>query len=332
MTASRGRAGAPALARAFAAGRAAELTEAVKRFRNPELHDLFVLLARSDDWKVRHREKAAIAAIKVSRLRRQWWQLTQRHLHLFFKGGLSVEIGTNMTVAQWLGILEEDAGRAWLVLWAALGRVIGGVSAQLDLDRHFVAEDARSEAFCSLMANSAPLHRAKSSTCLTTFLWGYLKNVARRQWTLHCAFRHPPADSVVSQTNAPTAEAPDLHNHCFTDKQNEVLLLLCEGRSVASIARRLDITTSAVRDRLRRAKRRMEGVMTSPARNRCECKWMTRYLKKNGAALTRSTLDLLLLRSTGATYSAIALKRGLSREAVRCRFRRMRRSASSSSG
>lgn len=50
----------PALIQAYASGKAADQIEAVKRFRNPELHDLFVALARHENWKVRHRALYAL--------------------------------------------------------------------------------------------------------------------------------------------------------------------------------------------------------------------------------------------------------------------------------
>jgi len=45
----------PALIKAYAAGKAADQIEAVKRFRNAELHELFTALAVHENWKVRHR-------------------------------------------------------------------------------------------------------------------------------------------------------------------------------------------------------------------------------------------------------------------------------------
>jgi murein DD-endopeptidase MepM/ murein hydrolase activator NlpD len=50
----------PALIEAYANGPAAAQIEAVKRFRNPELHALFRALARHEDWKVRHRALYAL--------------------------------------------------------------------------------------------------------------------------------------------------------------------------------------------------------------------------------------------------------------------------------
>ncbi len=44
-----------ALIKAYAAGKAGDQIEAVKRFRNPELHELFTALAGHAKWKVRHR-------------------------------------------------------------------------------------------------------------------------------------------------------------------------------------------------------------------------------------------------------------------------------------
>jgi murein DD-endopeptidase MepM/ murein hydrolase activator NlpD len=49
-----------ALVEAFAAGRAAEAMEAVKRFRNPELRPLFHRLLAHDDWRVVHRALFAL--------------------------------------------------------------------------------------------------------------------------------------------------------------------------------------------------------------------------------------------------------------------------------
>lgn len=50
----------PARIEAYVAGPAAQQIEAVKRFRNPELHPLFQALARHEDWKVRHRALFAL--------------------------------------------------------------------------------------------------------------------------------------------------------------------------------------------------------------------------------------------------------------------------------
>ena len=49
-----------ALVQAYAAGPAADHIEAVKRFRNPELHAFFQALAEHPDWKVRHRALFAL--------------------------------------------------------------------------------------------------------------------------------------------------------------------------------------------------------------------------------------------------------------------------------
>lgn len=48
------------LVEAYASGKAADRIEAVKRFRNPELHELFVRLASHPDWKIRHRALFAL--------------------------------------------------------------------------------------------------------------------------------------------------------------------------------------------------------------------------------------------------------------------------------
>lgn len=50
----------PALIQEFSKEHGLRLIEAVKRFRNPELHPLFVALLEHDDWKVRHRALLAL--------------------------------------------------------------------------------------------------------------------------------------------------------------------------------------------------------------------------------------------------------------------------------
>ncbi len=53
----------PGLIGTFVEAHGAERIEAIKRFRNPELKDLFVALLRHDDWHVRHRALLVLEAV-----------------------------------------------------------------------------------------------------------------------------------------------------------------------------------------------------------------------------------------------------------------------------
>ena len=59
----------------------------------------------------------------------------------------------------------------------------------------------------------------------------------------------------------------------LTEAQKEVVLLLADGLLLKQIAARLDVTQGAVKDRIRRAKHKLESRTTIQA----VARYMTRY-------------------------------------------------------
>ncbi len=231
------------------------------------------------------------------------------------------------TIGEWLARRESDHEEAWKNLTVLLWELGPGVASRTGAPLRLVREDATQEALAGLLADDAPLRRADQNVRLRSFLWGYLKNVTNR------LLAAVPRRAALPAGTATRIAAPGngvLPLNVLTTPQRDAVIGLREGKNLAELARCLGISRTAVRERLARAwsriqsyRREAESVVERERRLR-RADWVLTALR---ASLERGNLenvDILLFFGTGASHREIGSRRGFTREAVRCRLRRMR--------
>jgi len=228
------------------------------------------------------------------------------------------------TIGEWLGRRESGAERAWESLLLLFREVGPGVASRTGAPQAFVREDATQEALANLLEDDRPLRRADPSACLKSFLWGYLENVTNRLREGMLRVRTCADNSPACVT---ATEGSILPLGLLTPAQRSAVIGLREGKNLAQISRSLGISRTAARERLERAWAKIESHRGKAAAKRYprRRKWVLPAVR---ACLERGDLenaDLLVLFATGASYREIGARRGFTREAVRCRVRRMRR-------
>lgn len=131
-----------------------------------------------------------------------------------------------MRIGNWLFLLEKDRDSAWETLWTSLSAVPRGVALRHRLPSRLVEEEAVPEAVIRLMRDTSPLRTVRSTTELSSFLWGYLRNVTREILRNEHRKREATLALAKGSSAPPPATCPD----CGTRPHEEA------GRSPAALS------------------------------------------------------------------------------------------------
>jgi DNA-directed RNA polymerase specialized sigma24 family protein len=230
-----------------------------------------------------------------------------------------------MTIGDWLAKLESDPERAWETLYGALMQAAPGVAYETGVPPALVTEDVRQECVATLMSDPSPLKRARNDSELTCFAWGCLRNFALRHRGRSETLPLSPRQSLQVLQEAgcqPHELGPDWP---LTQKQAEAVRLLREGMTIAQIARHLGIDWSSVRDRLYRAHRKLRFPTSGVEQTARRLGWVLPVFRKKLRNGDELSANILLYHVQGVSHAGIAARLKLTRDAVRQRLRRMRR-------
>ncbi len=147
-----------------------------------------------------------------------------------------------------------------------------------------------------------------------------LKDRARRRHRLPLPRQADAADAPAS---VDLDELARMDRSRLTARQREAIALLVRGRRIAEIAKILGISWRAAQERIRRALLRLKAA---PAREGLErTAWAAAALATMGPAGNPQARTLFVEHVARASHATIARALGMTREAVRCRPRRLRR-------
>jgi DNA-directed RNA polymerase specialized sigma24 family protein len=231
-----------------------------------------------------------------------------------------------MTLGEWLRLLDTDA--------SAAGATLLGVATALAAfagHRRASAEDTAQEASrIALEDGAAAIRRARPATPLGAWVRGVVRNLVResrraaRPASLGEAVALVPANAVSPATEPEDAGPRAVAGAPATPRQADALALLRDGRTVAEVARALGIAYASARGLLLRGLRRERGLDGGTGDG--DRGWVEVLLRSPAApSLDDGVRALLEGHAAGATRADLALRLGISTEAVRCRLRRWRR-------
>ncbi len=223
--------------------------------------------------------------------------------------------GQPVRVAEIVGLIE--AGRsesAWSVLKREARATVRASAGREDLVSEMLVR--------SMHDDGAALRRADPETPLRPWLATMAKHVrleSVREW---------PEAGITPAVETSEAEAGavpgwgDLDLSALTSAQREVWLRRMRGNTLAEIARDLDVSRAAVRDRLDRAVGRLRnGAHCDPDRS-----WALEMLRSGrrprGVQAAEQAEFLLAAYASGETIPQIARALGVGHDAVRKRLRR----------
>lgn len=239
-----------------------------------------------------------------------------------------------MRTRDWLRHLEADPTRAWECLGLEFETIARAMVAEGRLGKDEF-EDCASEGFLRVYEDGASgMREADVDPELSSWVRGVLGNVWKEEVRGRVREREIIAEKLEEEEarvreeirRARAGESPDRRlareraEEALTPKQREAWLLYERLGSISAVARTLKVTWRAVGERLARAAARLLDGPAPPAPERA---WAEKAMARED--LDEAARAMLSAFSSGASHRAIAAATGTTRNAVKCRLRRLRK-------